>query len=221
MQNFTIQKGNAMNSVVIFDVETSSLPLDQLGDFRPEFKAASNLRDPDKIRASILEKEQAWKSELALSAVTGRVLCVGILTEDRTTFYTDSEEASILASTWIEIKDAIRSGCEVVGFCCKTFDLPFLVRRSWAHKISIPPDVIQGRFFNPGIIDVAERWACGGREPRDRISLDHLSKFLGTGAKNGDGADFARLWAEDRPKALEYLKCDLTLTKLAYERLYQ
>lgn len=210
-----------MNSPIVFDVETGPLPLSEVEQFKPDFKPPANYKTNEAIARNLAEQESKWLADGALSAVTGRVLCVGILAGERTTFYTDSDEASILTSTWIEIKDAIRSGCEVVGFCCKTFDLPFLVRRSWAHKLSIPPDVIQGRFFNPGIIDVAERWACGGREPRDRISLDHLSKFLGTGAKNGEGADFARLWVEDRPKAMEYLKNDLLLTKAAYERLYQ
>lgn len=210
-----------MNSPIFFDIETGPLPLAQVQQFKPEFRAPANYKDLDKIQANLLEQEAKWMADGALSAVTGRVLCVGILDDTCTTFYEDADEKSILVSVWIELQNAIRSGQKVVGFCCKTFDLPFLVRRSWSHKVTVPFDIIEGRYFNPAIVDIAERWSCGGREPRDRISLDHLSKFLGTGQKNGDGADFARLWAEDRPKALEYLKNDLLLTKAAYERLCQ
>ena len=46
-----------------------------------------------------------------------------------------------------------------------------------------------------------------------------LAKHLGVGQKTGSGADFAKLWVEDRAKALAYLESDLTLTKLCFERM--
>lgn len=209
-----------MNPITVFDIETGPLPLEQLGDLKPEFKAPANYRDLDKIKASIMEQEAKWLADAALSAVTGEVLVIGRLESDGPSYFMLGTEKQRLADWWTWAADAIRSGTLLVGFCCKTFDLPFLVRRSWKLGVPVPMCIFDGRYFSPAIIDVADRWACGGHDPRDRISLDTLSKFLGTGQKNGDGADFAKLWAEDQPKALDYLKNDLLLTKAAYERLF-
>ena len=52
-----------------------------------------------------------------------------------------------------------------------------------------------------------------------RGSLDAIAKHLGVGAKNGNGADFAKLWQKDRAKAVEYLRNDVQLTAKVAEVL--
>lgn len=206
--------------VTYFDVETSALSEEEIAPFKPEFRADSRLKDLDKIKANIMEKEQAWRSELALSPLTGKILCVGFLSNDVVGMSDYENEDEIIASVLETIRDDIQSGASLVGFCCRTFDVPFIIRRAWKHKLAVPQCLFEGRYLSSRIVDIAERWGCGGREPRDRISLDNLAKFLGVGAKNGKGEDFAKLWANCRPAALDYLENDLRLTKLAYERLY-
>lgn len=203
----------------ILDVETGPLSESELAQFRPEFKADSRLKDPDKIRANILEKEQAWKEDLALSAVTGKVLCIGTMRGLTWDWY-GSEEKLIIQQLFTWMENEIQQGNLIVGFCSRSFDIPFLIRRAFHHGLKVPACFWQGRYLSDQFVDIAERWACGSRDPRDRISLDNLSKHLGTGQKNGDGADFAQLWATDRAKALEYLRNDLVLAQKAYERLY-
>lgn len=212
-----------MTNYTILDVETGPLPESELAQFRPEFHADSRLKDPDKIRANILEKEQAWKEDLALSAVTGKVLCIGFWTQTGFRCFPFDEavqEKQVLEDALAFIAEHVMAGGLVVGFCSRSFDIPFLCRRAVHYGLKVPPCFWQGRYLSDSFVDIAERWACGSRDPRDRISLDNLSKHLGTGAKNGDGANFASLWATDRQKALEYLKNDLVLTQKAYERLY-
>lgn len=210
-----------MTNYSILDVETGPLSESELAQFKPEFHADSRLKDPDKIRANILEKEQAWKEDLALSAVTARVLCIGVLHKGAEMLvYSNDNEKVVLETIFTASSMDILAGNLIVGFCSRSFDVPFLIRRAYRHGLKVPPCFWQGRYLSDQFVDIAERWACGSRDPRDRISLDNLSRHLGTGQKNGDGKDFWVIWQTDRPKALEYLKQDLTLTKLAYERLY-
>lgn len=203
---------------VFFDIETGPLPLSEIEQFKPEFKAPANYKDVDKIKASIMEQEAKWLADGALSAVTGKILVIGTLQNGFNLFV--AEEGTMLLQVMGWMQETIQAGGMLVGFCSRTFDVPFLIRRAYRHGLKVPSCFWEGHYLNSAFVDVAERWACGGREPRDRISLDHLSKFLGTGKKLGEGKDFAALWQSDRDKALEYLKRDLELTKLAYERLY-
>lgn len=210
-----------MQQPTFIDVETGPLPLADVLDLKPEFSAPANWKDPAKIKANIEEQEAKWLADGALSAITGQVLVIGTLRDNSETFWTgESDEKQLLIDFLGWASGEIQGGRRLIGFCCKTFDWPFIVRRAWRHGLQAPFCLWDGRYWSDAIVDVAERFACGGREPRDRISLDMLSKFLGTGKKLGEGKDFAALWANDRPKALEYLKRDLDLTKLAYERLF-
>jgi predicted PolB exonuclease-like 3'-5' exonuclease len=55
-------------------------------------------------------------------------------------------------------------------------------------------------------------WSCGSR---DYVSLDTLAKLCGHPGKNGEGAEFARLWfgtIEEREMAKRYLENDLEMT---------
>lgn len=207
-----------MNNVIYFDIETATLPLSEIEQFKPEFKAPANYKDMDKIKASIMEQEAKWLADGALSAVTGKILVIGTLQNGFNHISTDEGTIILQVMGWMQ--GIIQSGGQLVGFCSRTFDIPFIIRRAFGHGLKVPACFWEGRYLSSAFVDVAERWACGGREPRDRISLDYLSKFLGTGEKLGEGKDFAALWQSDRDKALEYLKRDLELTKAAYERLY-
>jgi|SRR5688572_11735889 len=202
-----------------FDCETAPLPEAELLASMPEFEPAANLKDPEKIKANIAEKRQRWLSEAALSAVTGQILCIGTLRGGEFHLWKGVSEEDLIFEFLAFLQTEIQSGTRIVGFCCKSFDLPYLVRRAWRYGIRVPFCLWEGRYFSSLITDLAEAWACAGRDPRDKVSLDTLAKFLGVGAKHGNGADFARLWAENQEQAIPYLRNDLLLTQLCHERM--
>lgn len=74
-----------------------------------------------------------------------------------------------------------------------------------------------GRFPRHAFTDLAELWQCGDRT--ETISLDRLARLCGLPGKTGSGADFARLWRDDRKAALDYLTTDLTLTRDLWHRM--
>lgn len=213
-----------MPRTTYFDIETAPLPDDQLERVKPIFEAPANYKDPEKIKANIAEQEAAWRDRAALDATTGRVLCIGVLDGeifDCIDGFEANNEARGLKNFWMWLDTMqLALSHNVVGFAIFHFDLPFLLRRSWVHGVQVPMIVRRSSRWQPwheNIQDMAELWQCGNRE--QRVSLDTLAKTLGVGAKNGDGKDFAKLYATDKDAAFAYLRNDLNLTRDCWQRI--
>ena len=218
---------------IIFDVETAPLPESELAALMPPFDPAEvrtgNLKDPDKIAAKIAEAEANHRRDFmeraALDPLTGRVLAIGLLRlaplpcplpsaerEKSLEFkvVADEDEAAMLREFWEVCRGEMGRINRLVGFNTHLFDLPYLIRRSWKHRVQVPLGIRRGRFWADEMIDLRDAWQLGDRQARG--SLDAIAKHLGIGGKNGNGADFAKLWQSDRAKAVEYLRNDLELT---------
>lgn len=206
-----------MKLLNVFDIETSALSKDKLDAIKPEFVANKTLKDPEKIKADLESKEREWYERAALEATTGQVLCIGMASGLASIDVTQAPEAETIERFWNWLELRLNRSETVVGFAIFHFDLPFLVRRSWALDVNVPKCVRRGRYWHDDIIDLQEIWKCGNFD--QRVSLDVLAKTLGVGAKNGSGADFFKLWAEDRKAAIEYVMNDITLTRLCAERM--
>lgn len=205
--------------LIMFDVETGSQPPDVLAKLKPEFVAPSNYKDKDKIAANIAEQEKSWLDRAALDAITAKVLVVGILEDDKPTYLEGSEKA-ILEAFWLWLDLQLGAGNIVAGFCIFRFDLVMLYRRAIINGVPVKLNHFRNnnnRYWRDGLVDIAEQWQLGNRD--QYISLDMLARVLGVGAKNGDGKDFAALYATDRVKALAYLHNDLLLAQKCYQRM--
>lgn len=205
---------------IVFDIETGPLPDIKLDALMPDFEPAANLKDPEKIAADLAKKRIKFKEDAALSPLSGRVLAVGFLPDhgDPPLILADDDEGLLLASVWNHFRTAGGSRRPTfVGFNIHGFDLPFLVKRSWVNGVDIPPNVRQGRYWADWLVDLRETWQLGDRQAHG--SLDTICRALGLGEKNGSGADFPRLWKEEREQAVKYLLNDLTLTAKLAARL--
>ena len=129
----------------------------------------------------------------------------------------DDDEAQMLREFWEMTRGEMGRINQMVGFNTHLFDLPFLIRRSWKHRVQVPFGIRRGRYWSDEMVDLRDAWQLGDRQARG--SLDAIAKHLGIGGKNGSGADFARLWQSDRGKAVEYLRNDLELTARMAEAL--
>jgi predicted PolB exonuclease-like 3'-5' exonuclease len=207
-----------------FDIETEPLPDEELALVKPTFTAPRSWKDPAKIAAEIAEKEVAWKENAALSAVTGRVLAIGIIVDGVFRMIDpqsqieaarmQSGEAPVIREFW----GAVSCSSEKwAGFNSFRFDLPFLIRRSWKLGIEVPRVVREGRWWGTRFVDLRELWQLGDREAGG--GLDEISRFFGHGQKLGSGANFAKLYHEDHGKAREYLEQDLRLTQSMWHRI--
>ena len=197
----------------ILDIETIALPDAQLSNLKPVFEAPSNYKDPAKIADSIAAQETKWREQAALSAMTGQVAIIGLLNSvgGFTSYiaHTPDQEPDILRAFWVNFGHG-----HLMGWNIKGFDLPFLIQRCWILGINVPSGVFNNRYISADFAtDLLERWTCFQPRLQTGSTLDAVSKACGLGGKESTGADFARVWAEDKTKALDYcfLDCELTL----------
>ena len=239
------EKINKNMNTLIYDIETAPLPESELAALLPPFDPTDvktgNIKDPDKLAAKIAEAEANHRRDFfdraALDPLTGRVLAVGLL---KLTYHSphprplspsdaereksgefvvigDDDEKKTLDAFWDAVRGEMGRIHLLVGFNSNSFDLPFLIRRSWKHRVPVPHGIRRGRYWSDQCVDLREIWQTGDRMAKG--SLDAIAKHLGVGAKNGNGADFAKLWRSDRAKAVEYLRNDVLLTAKVAEVL--
>lgn len=211
---------------IFYDIETGSLSEAELAALLPPFDQSEvkvgNLKDPQKIATKLAEAEANYRREFferaALDALTGRVLAVGLLNEEGDfSIIGHDEEPLLLKEFWAACRSGMGRANRMVGFNTHLFDLPFLIRRSFKHRVDIPPGIRHGRYWSDEMVDLREMWQMGDRQAHG--SLDAIARHLGVGCKNGHGEDFARLWREDRDQAVAYLRTDLELTARIAARL--
>jgi predicted PolB exonuclease-like 3'-5' exonuclease len=212
---------------IFFDIETGPLPEAELAAMMPAFDRAEvktgNLKDPEKIAAKIAESEANHRRDFidgaALDPLSGRVLAVGLLYQDTGEFVVigHDEEAELLREFWAACQAEMGRVNQMVGFNTWSFDLPFLIRRSFKYRVAVPFGIRRGRYWGEEMVDLRESWLLGDRQARG--SLDSIAKHLGIGAKTGNGKAFAGLWNTERAKAIEYLRNDLELTAKVAEAM--
>ena len=224
----------------IYDIETGPRPEEELRAMFhektfEEFAVSCDKRwKLDTIKEKFAEYQATafsdFAAEAALSPVTGRVLLIGIWDFGAPRRFDDSDEATILRDFWDRVDDAIQDKRPLIGHNSNSFDLPFLVRRSWAMGVHVPREVRQGRYWNPLFIDTMEAWFFGERNKY--IRLNALGEYFGVGQKTESiaGGDFHKWWfgtmpaecgtpEEQRAKAIEYNGQDLSLTRLIAEKM--
>ena len=205
---------------IVFDLETGPLAESELSALLPPFDPAEvktgNLKDPAKIAEKIAEAEANHRRDFieraALDPLTGRVIAIGILDleTDMFSIIGHDDEARTLREFWEAARGEMGRINPLIGFNICNFDLPFLFRRSWKHRIAVPFGIRRGRYWGDQVVDLRDAWQLGDRQARG--SLDSIARHLGVGAKNGDGKAFAELWRSDRKQAEAYLRNDLELT---------
>lgn len=201
---------------LIFDIETG--PRSDAMEWLEEVSAPSNYKDQDKIRAYVAERKIELLEKAALSAVTGEVLAVGTYDGIFKQIYCFDNEKDTLAEFVATLnEDSFTETPILIGFNSESFDIPFLVRRCWAHGIQFPHRFYRRPSSYEFSIDLMKMWQMGNKE--DRISLNKACKLLGLGEKSGDGKFFSQLLKEDREKAMEYLRQDLDLHYKLAERM--
>jgi hypothetical protein len=212
-----------MKPVIYFDIETGPLPEDQIRipPFDPSEVKLGNVKDPAKIEAKLKAAEANHRQSIidnaALDALTGQVLLIAYEVRGEAPVAIHGKpESEILKEFWDLVTRFDRCPF-IIGFNIKGFDLPFLVRRSWALGVTVPGWIRQGRFWHDFILDVREMWQLG--DSRAKGSLEAVSQHLGLGGKTGDGALFYKLYAKDPVAAVAYALRDVELVHLIHQRI--
>jgi hypothetical protein len=129
-----------MKPILFFEIETATNP-DTLG-FLPEPVAPANYKDADKIAQYVTEKKTEQFQQAPLDADLGKVIAIamqrGLEYSAEVCLVGDPEtpdEAALLRFFWINF---VQLNGRVCGYNILGFDLPYLLRRSFALNIEVP-----------------------------------------------------------------------------------
>src|ERR1700758_5454828 len=148
----------------------------------------------------------------ALDAMTGRVVCVGMLIDDgreaKEITFAGEDEARIITGFW----NALKPGDAVVGHNVLDFDIRFLQQRSWILGIQPSRTFDTRRYYTANVIDTLQLWTNWSGNKKG-ITLDALGSALGCGRKSGEGTRVAEWWAvRDIDSIKRYCGDDVRLT---------
>jgi 3'-5' exonuclease len=193
-----------------------------------EIQAPSNYKDPLKIQAYQAEKvDETWRKQ-SLDSMQGRLACIGWALEDEAprslTLKLDAEdERELLVQFENEILEN-RGGEAItwIGHNFQSFDGVWLRRKAIQNKLLHLPGLISLDRFKGNVLDTMLLWSP--HDPRDRVSLDRLARFLGLGGKT-EGMDGGMVWDAWQEGCLDeisaYCRDDVALVREVFRKLEQ
>ena len=198
---------------IVFDIETVPQDEAKLLALAPEFTAAANLKDPEKIAASIAKKRADYLADAALNWKTAEVVLIGAGDDAGIQSLTSHSEKRLVGDFLDRISAALGDGVVVGGHNVKGFDLPMLVNRARVHGLKIPANVLtfwKGRpQWADNIFDTLEILSFG--KSFDGNGVDDVARVFGLPPKLGHGGEFPLLWRADREGALAYNRRDVEI----------
>jgi 3'-5' exonuclease len=220
---------------LVFDIETSALPLDHFDEVQQEYLFRDALKLPEG------PEREARRAEIqpmfSLWPLTAQVVCIAMLNAESqrgqvlflaedyeddaqggpVEFVPCVDEGELLAAFW----DVARHYDGVVTFNGRGFDVPFLYLRSAALNVPISrKDWLGYRYATEPHCDLAEQLTFYGVSGRDgaarKFNLDFYCKAFGIESPKGQGVtgmDIGRLMAEGRQREIaEYCLRDVRAT---------
>lgn len=227
-------------ATLVFDIETSALPIDQFDEVQQEylFRDANKLPDPVARHARKGELEM----QLNLYPFTARIVCIAMLNADSergqvlftaedyneeeneaaaVEFIPCVDESELLTAFW----DVAKRYDSIVTFNGRGFDVPFVYLRSALLNIPISrKDWLGYRYQTEPHCDLAEQFTFYSVSGRDgaakRFNLDFYCKAFGIESPKAHGVtgmDVNRLLAAGEFRQIaEYCLRDVHATVLLY-----
>jgi len=225
---------------LVFDIETSALPLEQFDEAQQEylFREAGKLAD-ETARAA---KREELHRQFSLYPFTAQVVCIAMLNAESARgqvlfiaedyepdegeagpveFVPCMDEVELLTAFW----DVAKHYDEIVTFNGRGFDVPFLYLRSAALNVPISRKHWLGyRYATEPHCDLAEQLTFYGVSGRDgaarKFNLDFYCKAFGIDSPKSHGItgmDVTTLMQEGRFRDIaEYCLRDVRATVALY-----
>lgn len=226
-------------ATLVFDIETSALPVENFDETQQEYLFRELQKIPDETERAARRVE--IERQFSLWPLTAQVVCVAMLNTEslrgQVVFTADdyeevgeagpvefvpcADEAELLSAFW----DAARHYQSVVTFNGRGFDVPFLYLRSAQLNVPISrKDWLGYRFATEPHCDLAEQLTFYGVSGRDgaarRFNLDFYCKAFGIESPKSHGVtgmDVGQLLAEGRYREIaEYCLRDVRATVELY-----
>jgi 3'-5' exonuclease len=225
---------------LVFDIETSALPLEQFDEAQQEylFRECQKIAD----EAARATRQAEIRKQFNLWPLTAQVICIAMLNAETSRgqvlftaadyeegtddagpveFMACMDEVELLTAFW----DVAKHYDSVVTFNGRGFDVPFIYLRSALLSVPISrKDWLGYRFQTEPHCDLAEQLTFYGVSGRDgaarRYNLDFYCKAFGIESPKSQGvtgADMNSLMSEGRFRDIaEYCLRDVRATVLLY-----
>lgn len=227
-------------ATLVFDIETSALPLGEFDETQQEYL----LRDAEKLpdeEAKAARREEIQRF-MSLWPLTATVVCIAMINADTergqviylaedyeedpvgdpdVKYVPCMDEAELLGAFW----DTVKHYDNIVTFNGRGFDVPFVYLRSAVLNIPISRKNWLGyRFATEPHCDLAEQLSFYGVSGRDgaarRFNLDFYCKSFGIESPKSHGItgmDVSQLLSEGRHREIaEYCVRDVRATLLLH-----
>jgi predicted 3'-5' exonuclease similar to PolB exonuclease domain len=159
-------------------------------------------------------------SKGALDAITGRIVCAGMLFDDGERLtpnpICEINERTLLERFWAALRpDDLLVGHNILGF-----DLMFIRQRSWILGVKPPIALNLRKYYTDQVVDLMEMWTNWSSRFKG-CGLDNIAGALGVGGKTGHGTDVAGWWAaRDYNSIVKYCMDDVYLAYHVYCKMH-
>lgn len=230
----------------------------EYGEFDETTVRLGNLKDEVKIKAKLdkareehekkvatatreknLALEESWEAfveQSTLHAHYSSVLAIGYYSTKTEKFILDAvtddrTEADLLKQFWETATKTTNAGRWMIGINILSFDLPYMLRRSWVNGVAVPDALLTKRFgkwpeWNFRFLDLGKAWCNTAHPSQCRWGFKALAAAFGEGGKVEDegieGGNWWRYWKEGGKKkeaAERYLLEDCRLPTVWAERM--
>jgi predicted PolB exonuclease-like 3'-5' exonuclease len=210
---------NSQTSIV-FDIETIAQDEQKLLAIAPTFEPDSRLKDPEKITANIAMQKARYIERAALHWTTAQIVLIGVGDGEKYMPIIGTEK-EVLKSFFDIVQNSIANGVNIGGHNVKQFDLPLIVNRARALKLTLPDGLLsfwRGRSqWHECIFDTLEIFSFGDRSRTEGNGVEDICRALGLNGKLGSGADFPALWKSNQKAAIAYnqrdIECEIAIAK--------
>lgn len=121
-----------MSRYVALDIETVANPAVMTEDMMPDFSGRKGTKDPEKIARQIAQKKREWMEKAGLNSNFGKIVCISLANDSGCKSFCGDDETAIIKATWGILGNYYPN---LVTFNGKSFDLPYLMKRSWFNDI--------------------------------------------------------------------------------------
>jgi len=200
--------------MLFLDIETEPNP--EALQYLPEPKPPKNYKDPDKIAAYIENKRGEQIKKAALDPDFGMITAAAVNAFSKTVGWLVNErrsEKDLLKSLWASINYC--DGC-ICGYNVIDFDLPYIIRRSFALGIKPTKTINLKRYQTQPVLDLMQLLANWNREKYKSLKFICRRYGIANPLPEMDGSQYAEMEPEIK---LAYVKNDVDMTVDLYQRM--
>jgi len=193
---------------------------------RSDIEVPKNYKKEEAINRYIDDNIDAAWGKQGLNSLKGEIACIGVAKDDEPVevLYTKTTEEDLMKrfDAWL-IDKGVEELTQIywIGHNLSGFDIPWIAHRAWKYNLDGLSMMLPVKAYDEHIIDTMLIFMSTSRDPKSKVKLDVLSKYLGYEGKAGmDGSMVHQAFIDGKHKEIaEYCENDVMITRDIVKRL--